>query len=98
MTPQDASVHLLATLREALSNVARHAHASKVDVRLSADHDIALEVVDDGVGPPAQRRPGGHGLANMEERARALGGEVSLEAVDGRGARLLWRIPVERGA
>jgi signal transduction histidine kinase len=98
LVPDDATAHLLATLREALTNVARHAEASKVDVRLSADHDIALEVVDDGVGPPAQRRPGGKGLANMEERARALSGVVRLEAVDGRGARLLWRIPAERGA
>jgi len=57
-----------------------------------------LEVVDDGVGPPAELLPGGHGLGNMEDRARALGGKLVFEALDGRGARLVWRIPADQGA
>ena len=98
LMPDNASAELLATLREALSNVARHAQASRVDIRLAADRDIVLEVIDDGMGLPAQIPPGGHGLGNMEERARALGGKLVLEAGDGRGARLVWRIPADQGA
>jgi len=98
LMPENATADLLATLREALTNVARHAHASRVDVRLVADRDIVLEVVDDGVGLPAQTRAGGHGLGNMEERARNLGGALGLEAHDGQGARLVWRIPADQRA
>jgi len=98
LMPANAGADLLATLREALTNVARHAQASRVDVRLAAERDILLEVVDDGVGPPAELRPGGHGLGNMEDRARALGGKLVFEALDGRGARLAWRIPADQGA
>ncbi|MBV8159468.1 MAG: GAF domain-containing protein [Acidimicrobiia bacterium] len=97
LMPDDARPELLATLREALTNVARHAKASRVDVGLAADRDIVLEVVDDGVGPPVQPRPG-MGLVNMEDRARALGGDVIFEASTRRGARLVWRIPTGQGA
>ena len=98
LMPANAGAEVLATLREALTNVARHAQASRVDVRLTAERDVVLEVVDDGVGPPAELLPGGHGLGNMEDRARGLGGKLVFEALDGRGARLVWRIPADQGA
>jgi signal transduction histidine kinase len=98
LMPDDAGPHLLATLREALTNVARHAQASRVDVRLAAGADIALEVVDDGVGPPDQVGAGGHGRTNMADRARALGGDVVFERHQPRGTRLVWSIPADQEA
>ena len=70
---------LLATLREALSNVARHANATKVDVELLVDDEVALRVIDDGVGfagPPSR----GHGLDNMEARATRRGARSTSTA------------------
>jgi signal transduction histidine kinase len=91
---------LLAVLREALANVARHADASNVEVTVTGGTTIELTVVDDGhglPGPEKRRGPslaGGHGLANMGERASALGGTFSATAGDGAGTRLRWCVPV----
>jgi signal transduction histidine kinase len=84
---------LLASLREALSNVARHARASRVEVAVLVDEDVCLRVVDDGVGPPDASTPRGHGLANMAARAEKLGGELVLRAGDPSGTALEWRVP-----
>jgi signal transduction histidine kinase len=94
-TATDASTReeLLKTLREALSNVARHAAASSVDVRLSAGAGtITLRVADNGVGldPDAAR---GHGLDNMEARAEALGGVCEFGSRPGGGMVVTWRVP-----
>jgi signal transduction histidine kinase len=69
--------HLLATLREALSNVARHAGATAVQVAVVVDGDgVCLRVSDNGQGLADQaKRPGaGRGLANMQQRAESHGG------------------------
>jgi signal transduction histidine kinase len=85
---------LIATLREALSNVARHARAAHVDVEVSVDRDgVRLRVVDDGIGPPTADTPRGHGLHNMATRATRLGGSLELRAVDPKGTELDWRAP-----
>ena len=84
---------LLATLREALSNVARHAHASRVDVTVTVGEDVCLRVVDDGVGPPSERSATGHGLLNMAARAERLGGAFVLQPGRSRGTELEWRVP-----
>jgi signal transduction histidine kinase len=88
--------HLLAVLREALANVVRHAGATRVDVAIDmADGRVVAEVRDNGVGPHIQARPGGRGLSNMAQRAKAVGGSTSLTArPDGQGAVLLWQAPV----
>lgn len=85
--------HLLATLREALSNVARHARASTVDVALEVGSDIVLRVADDGVGIPREqiRRSG---LRNLSERAAALGGAMRVFSPRTGGTVLEWRIPI----
>ena len=84
---------LLATLREALSNVARHAKASRVEVELIVDADVCLRVTDDGVGPPDDTTPRGSGLANMAARAERLGGALRIGPGPGAGTVLEWRAP-----
>jgi signal transduction histidine kinase len=87
---------LLATLQEALSNVARHARARHVDVAVVIDgSDLCLTVTDDGLGPPADGAVDeGHGLPNMAARAASYGGTLALRRGDPAGAVLDWRVPI----
>lgn len=88
---------LLSTLREALSNVARHARAGRVTVELSAGVDAVLEVADDGEGLPAEAlAPGraGRGLSNMAHRATNRGGSFELAPGATGGTVLTWRVPL----
>ncbi|HYZ00803.1 MAG TPA: PAS domain S-box protein [Candidatus Binatia bacterium] len=86
---------LLQLVREALSNVARHAGARHVDVRVRGTAGgLVLEVVDDGCGfqvdrPPAQ----GWGLRNLHERAAAMGGRLEIESVPGGGTTVRLSVP-----
>jgi signal transduction histidine kinase len=90
------AAELLATMREALSNVARHAQATKVDVQVVLGVDgLCLRVVDDGIGPPGESTPRGKGLNNMAARAAALGGEMEVRPASYRGTELEWRVPKE---
>jgi signal transduction histidine kinase len=88
---------VLATLREALSNAARHADASGVDVTVDVDPDgiLAVLVTDDGTGIPAGIKRSG--LRNLASRAEDLGGELRLSPADPTaptpGTRLEWRVP-----
>ncbi len=86
--------HVEAVLREALSNVIRHAHASTVSVKLTIGDDVVLEVSDDGVGLPKniERRSG---LANMAARTEQAGGTFSVES-PARGTVLRWSVPLPR--
>ncbi|MFF5361979.1 GAF domain-containing protein [Streptomyces scabiei] len=88
--------HVVAVLSESLTNVARHAHASRVDVVLEADAShLCLTVSDDGVGIPAGGRRSG--LRNMAERAREAGGELETSGPPGGGTTLVWRVPSAHG-
>ena len=89
----DLAAELLATLREALSNVARHAHATRVEVEVVVTDQVVLRVVDDGIGPPAPDAPRGHGLKNMEARAARHGGRFELRAGPRTGTVLEWQVP-----
>jgi signal transduction histidine kinase len=86
----------LAALREALSNAARHASASQVDVTVDVDSDgmLAVQVTDNGTGIPAEGRRSG--LRNLAMRAEKLGGELRLDSADPGaptpGTRLEWRV------
>lgn len=95
--PEDVRPDLLATLREALANVARHAKATLVTVELRvADDMLTLDVLDDGIGIPAVRDRNS-GLANLGRRAQRWGGNLVVtpgSADGGRGTRLTWRIPL----
>ena len=93
----EAAEQALAALREALSNAARHAQASQVDVTadVSPDEMLTVRVTDDGIGIPAAGRRSG--LRNLASRAEKLGGELRLEPADQSasppGTRLEWRVP-----
>jgi PAS domain S-box-containing protein len=88
--------NIVATLREALANVARHAQATLARVTVAADEDIVLIVDDDGVGASTFQREGGHGVTNLNERARMLGGRVSITPLSPSGTRVDWRVPTPR--
>jgi signal transduction histidine kinase len=91
--PETTADHLLATLFEALSNVAQHAGASKVDVAVEAGDELRLQVADDGAGLPERIEPG-QGLRNMERRALELGGNASVRPREGAGTVVEWRVPL----
>lgn len=85
---------VVAVVREALTNVGRHAGAEGVEVVLSADaHAVSVEVLDDGKGLPDGVVLSG--LANLRSRAEVLGGSFSLTDRTGPGVRLQWTVPLE---
>jgi signal transduction histidine kinase len=85
--------HAEAVITEAVSNVVRHAGASQLMVRICADDQFAIEVIDDGCGIPQdnQRRSG---LANMQRRAAQVGGDCSITAGPDGGTRVCWTAPL----
>ena len=93
----DVTEQVLAALREALSNAARHASASQVDVTVDVDAEgmLTVQVTDDGIGIPAEGRRSG--LRNLARRAEKLGGDLRFEPVEEGaarpGTRLEWRVP-----
>jgi len=95
MTPEPVAADLLSTLREALSNVARHAGATRVEVRVAVEGaDLVLYVLDDGIGPPPADTPRGHGLDNMAARATGRGGSFDIRAATRTGTHVEWRVPL----
>lgn len=87
--------HLYRLLQEALTNVARHAHARQVRIRLQRGaNGLRLLVRDDGSGASQPGRPG-VGLHSMAERARSLGGELRILTRPGAGWALALTIPLE---
>jgi signal transduction histidine kinase len=97
--PDDIAEDLLAVLREALTNIARHANAEVVRIRLTASTDEAhLEIADDGVGLGQSTRRSG--LANLRQRAELRGGMMTIESPadpplsDKPGTRLHWTVPL----
>ncbi len=86
---------MVTILREALGNVARHARATQVEVVIAVRGEaIAVSVADNGTGIPDDGvKPGGHGLASLRSRARALGGECTLANAPTGGAVLSWSVP-----
>jgi signal transduction histidine kinase len=92
---QTTADHLLAALREMLSNVSKHAQATRIVLILSVGDDVVLEVVDNGVGIVAHSARGRRlGLVNLRRRAEQLGGTFELQPVDAGGTRAIWRVPL----
>jgi PAS domain S-box-containing protein len=97
--PENVAISFYRFLQEALTNVAKHAHASHVWVALQVDADgISLSVRDDGRGfdVPSTRvvsgRSKGLGLIGMQERLGSLGGRVEIVSQPGQGTRLIARV------
>lgn len=82
-------VQALQIAREAVSNALRHGHADHIRITLRRHDDFAeFEVADDGRGFDAALAPQGKGLANFAERARELGGELTVDSRPGEGTRV----------
>ncbi|WP_141014282.1 GAF domain-containing sensor histidine kinase [Nocardioides sambongensis] len=94
LVEDDLAEPVLAVLREALTNVARHAGATRVRVSVDVDADrLVAQVTDDGVGlPPGPRCESG--LANARRRADALAGACTVGPADGGGTVLRWWVPL----
>jgi signal transduction histidine kinase len=84
-------------LREALSNVARHAaaHEGVIELEVTAD-EVRLTVLDNGVGiPQGIRNASEHGLRNARRRAAALGGVLEVTPRQPHGTSFVWRVPLQ---
>jgi len=91
----DEEIAIYRIAQEALANVARHAEARSVEVNLRAEAGggVQLTVRDDGRGFETGRPARGLGLGGMAERARLVGGELTIESRPGAGTRLCLRVP-----
>jgi two-component system sensor histidine kinase UhpB len=90
----DEEIAVYRIAQEALANVARHADAKNVEVDLrTGDEGVELTVRDDGRGFEPDRPANGLGLGGMAERARLVGGELTIESRPGAGTELCLRVP-----
>jgi len=94
--PEDVEGALYRVIMEALTNIARHAQASRVSfVMLRMDGHLILQISDDGVGMDiASSKRKGMGLLGMQERMRKIGAEFTLESVMGQGTWISITLPL----
>lgn len=84
-------------IKEALTNIVRHAQATAVDLTLVADErELRLEIHDDGKGFDPATTSGGMGLTSMRERARTIGGHLTITSAPGKGTHITLRVPIAR--
>jgi len=97
LPPLPAAVEVAAyrIVEEALTNVSRHAQARMCAVRLALTDVLEVEIADDGIGIPTERRAG-VGLLSMRERAAELGGACVIEALGELGTRVYAQIPLPK--
>jgi signal transduction histidine kinase len=89
--------HIFQIAREALTNVARHARARKVQVHLEyGTNALQLSISDDGVGLSALPSDNGHGLRNIRERTRLLSGMLDIDTAPQEGLRLVLTVPYQQ--
>jgi signal transduction histidine kinase len=92
LVPDEIGAHVVAVVREAVSNAVRHGRATGVTLTVEAGPELVVEVVDDGTGiDPAAARSGLH---NLEQRALEHGGSLAVAPLPDRGTRLSWRVPL----
>jgi PAS domain S-box-containing protein len=82
--------HVVPVVREALSNVARHARARSARVIVSAGDQVWVSIIDDGVGMPNDV-VGGRGVKNLSDRAAQVGGTLEVEVGPDGGTTVIWR-------
>ncbi len=92
--PQHLGDHVLAVVREGLTNAGKYSHASRYEVILSVSDRVVLELLDDGVGIELPLTKPGLGLINIRDRAEKLGGSFEIHPRDGGGTRLVWVVPL----
>jgi signal transduction histidine kinase len=94
--PDHVAEHLLATTREALTNVGRHSHATQASIRLIVESGVCrLEVEDNGHGiDDSVKNQAGFGLVNLQRRAEKLHGKFATENLEAGGTLLTWQVPV----
>jgi signal transduction histidine kinase len=93
--PDQIAEHLLAVIREAVTNVGRHAGATEASVRLTVDEDLCrLQVTDNGCGIAMSGNNGGFGLPNLLRRAEKLHGRFTIDSPPTGGTSLTWEVPV----
>lgn len=100
LVPSEAAAELVAIVREALSNVQRHAAATRAVVQLTVRAEtLRLVIADDGHGFEAhgRRTRQQHGLSNIRDRAAALGGRVTVRSRPGTGTRIIVDLPLDAG-
>jgi PAS domain S-box-containing protein len=93
---EEAATSVFRILQESLTNVSRHAYASRVTIRLQSRYGrLALEIEDNGVGgfPGNARKPRSFGLIGIRERVYTLGGELRVTSIPGAGTTLTITIP-----
>jgi len=93
----EQTVEILHIIREALTNVRKHARASQVEIYVTDQANrILLTITDNGIGLDTNRMSdgAGHGLHNMQERTQALGGEISFTRIESGGTRIQLEVPL----
>lgn len=93
--PQHTGDHVLAVVREGLTNAGKHAQAARYEVRLGVTDRVVLELLDDGVGIDLPHTALGLGLINLRDRAEKLGGTFEIHPREGGGTRLVWTVPIK---
>lgn len=96
--PDIVSEHLLAVVREAVTNIGRHAQATTASVDVSvSDGECRLRVVDDGRGiGDSESHGGGLGMGNLQRRAEKLHGQFRTESPITGGTILTWQVPLSQ--
>jgi PAS domain S-box-containing protein len=91
---RSAEIAVYRIVQEVLTNVVRHAQASEVIVTIGGSPSgLELDIRDDGIGMQVPAQPTSFGLLGMYERARALGGELSIDSAPGKGTSVRLRVP-----
>jgi signal transduction histidine kinase len=99
--PGHIAIALFRVVQEALTNVLRHAKATRASVELQRTaNEVRLEITDDGTGvPPGRQRPAGsHGIMSMRQRILGVGGDFDMRSGEGGGTTIVVRVPLEPDA
>jgi NarL family two-component system sensor histidine kinase YdfH len=94
--PEQVADTSIRAVSEALTNIARHAQANNVTLRLTGvEKELEIEIKDDGVGfDPEAIQSGHYGLLGMRERVRLAGGSFEVDSIPGKGTQLIMRFPL----